>query len=297
LNPRHQAAGRLSYAGDWVTERKLMPQLDILVHVRNGDGDSLAAQAALALAKRMPCHLYGLYVAPMGAVAFSTPETVVFQVHEADHLYGEALARRDWWQSLLAGAGAGGEWLAAQGEPVEALCHAARWSDLVVAERPLLNPDAPTGWGTVSRTVFGAGVPVIVVPQTAKVATLGARVLVAWNHSREAMRAIRGALPLLQGADQISVLDGAANEDRFGARHLPQIDLPAYFTRHGVKADFRRFAPRADFGAGILGAAREMQADTIVMGAWGQSRIAELVLGGATRYLFQNSDLPLFVAH
>ena len=274
-----------------------MAQLDVLVHVRNTEGESLAARAGLALAQRMPAFLYGLQIAPMGAVAFSTPETVVFQVHEADHLYNEALARRDWWQSLLTAHGAAGEWMAAQGDPVEALCHAARWCDLIVAERPVLNPDAPTGWGTVSRTVFGAGVPVVVVPQTAKVDALGERVLIAWNHSREAMRAIRGALPLLQRARKIVLLDGVPGEDRFTARHLPEIDIGGYLRRHGVSAECRTFTPRNDFGAGILAAAREAGADLIVMGAWGHSRIAELVLGGATRYLFQHSDLPLFVAH
>src|SRR5262249_44711254 len=159
------------------------------------------------------------YVAPLGAVAFSTPETVVFQATEADHLYQEALARSAWWTDLLATNSAVGEWLVAQGEPVEALCLAARWCDLIVAERPPLNPDAPLGWGSVSRTVFGAGVPVLVVPETAKVGALGANIVIAWNHSREAMRAIRGALPLLAQASRVVVLDGTPQEDRLVMRH------------------------------------------------------------------------------
>jgi nucleotide-binding universal stress UspA family protein len=274
-----------------------MPPFDILVHVRNLDGESLAARAAFVLARRLPSHLYGLYVAPMGAVAFSTPETVVFQVQEADQLYRDALARKDWWQGQLAAHAASGEWLVAQGEPVEALCHVARWCDFVVAERPLLQADAPTGWGPVSRTVFGAGVPVVVVPQSARVETLGERVLIAWNHSREAMRAIHGALPLLRRAAQIVVLHGAAAEERLGARHLPRLDLDAYLARHEIRAEVRPFAPKNGVGPAILAAAHEAQADLIVMGAWGHSRIAELVLGGVTRHLFQHSDLPLFVAH
>ncbi|MDR3388007.1 MAG: universal stress protein [Rudaea sp.] len=274
-----------------------MPQFDILVHVRNTNGESLAARAAFVLAQRLEAHLYGMHVASLGAVAFSTPETVVFQVHEADHFYDEALARRNWWQGLLEAHTISGEWLVAQGEPVEALCHAARWCDLVVAERPTLNPDAPTGWGTVSRTVFGAGVPVVVVPEAAKIQTLGESVLIAWNHSREAIRAIHGSLPLLRKGAKIVVLDGVQQDALIGARHLPHLDLQKYFSRHGVAAEFRAFNPKNDYGSAILASAHEMQADMIVMGAWGHSRIAELVLGGATRYLFQNSDLPLFVAH
>jgi nucleotide-binding universal stress UspA family protein len=75
------------------------------------------------------------------------------------------------------------------------------------------------------------------------------------------------------------------------------LNLRDWLRRRGVNAEFRGFAPKADFGAGILAAARDMHADLIVMGAWGHSRIAELVLGGATRHLFQHSDLPLLVAH
>ena len=274
-----------------------MPQSDILVHVRNTDGQSLAARAAFVLARRLDAHLHGMVVASLGAVAFSTPETVVFQAQEADQFYEEAMARRPWWQGLLDAHALSGEWLVAQGEPVEALCHAARWCDLVVAERPTLNPDAPIGWGTVSRTVFGAGVPVVVVPETAMIETLGECILIAWNHSREAMRAIHGALPLLRQATKIIVLDGAQQDALIGARHLPHLDLQKYFARHGVTAEFRAFAPKNDYGAAILTAAHDMQADMIVMGAWGHSRIAELVLGGATRHLFQHADLPLFVAH
>lgn len=274
-----------------------MARFDILVHVRRYEGDSLSATAALALARRLDAHVSGLYVASLGTVAYSTLETVVFQVQEADELYNTALAQREAWARRLAEGGIEGEWLVAQGEPVEAICHAARWCDLVVAERPQLNADAPVGWGIVSRTVFGAGVPVVVVPETAKAVDVGERIVVAWNHSREAARAIHGALPLLRRARQIVVLDGAEQANLVGARHLPALDLAAYFARHGVAAEFRPFKAANNYGAGILDAAHAIGADLIVMGAWGHSRIAELVLGGATRHLFQYSDVPLFVAH
>lgn len=274
-----------------------MPRFDILVHLRRHDGDSLAATFGFALARRLKAHVLGLHVASLGSVAYSTLETVVFQVQEADDLYRAALAQRPAWERRLAAQGLDGEWLVAQGEPVEAICHAARWCDLVVAERPQLHADAPVGWGTVSRTVFGAGVPVVVVPQSAKTGSIGERIVIAWNHSREAARAIHGALPLLRLAQEIVVLDGVEQQSLVGARHLPQLDLAAYFARHGIVAEFRDFKPKSDYGAGIVAAAREGAADLIVMGAWGHSRIAELVLGGATRHLFQHSDVPLFVAH
>lgn len=275
----------------------VMAHFDILVHLRHYEGESLSAAVAFTLAKRLHGHVLGLYVASLGTVSYSTLETVVFQVQEADDLYLAATAQGAAWQQRLTQRGLSGEWLVGQGEPVEAICHAARWCDLVVAERPQLIADAPIGWGTVSRTVFGAGVPVVVVPETSKPVSVGERVVIAWNHSREAARAISGALPLLRAAKQVVVLDGAEQQSLVGARHLPQLDLAAYLQRHGVAAEFRVFTPKADYGAGILAIARDNGADLIVMGAWGHSRIAELVLGGATRFLFQHSDVPLFVAH
>ncbi|HEX6832468.1 MAG TPA: universal stress protein [Rudaea sp.] len=271
--------------------------MDLLVHIRNHDEASPAIEVAARLARQLDGFLYGLYVAPMGAVTFSTPETVVFQVQEADRLYQEALEKGTWWRAQLERHGLRGESLVAQGEPVEAICHAARWCDLVIAQRPTLNPDAPVGWGTVSRTVFGAGVPVVVVPETAKVSALGERILVAWNHSREAIRAVHGALPLLRAAAEVVVMSGTAQQNIVGARHQPPFDLATYLQRHGVTAEIRPFAAKTDYGAGLLDTAHAMNADLIVMGAWGHSRIASLVLGGTTRYLFQNSDLPLFVSH
>ena len=271
--------------------------LDILVHIRETSGESLAAKVALAIARRVPAYLYGIHIAPIGGVVFSTPETAVFQAHEADLLYRNAVAQKSWWEQRLQSQSANGEWLAAQGETVAVLCHAARWCDLIVAERPVLNPDAPTGWGTVSRTVFGASTPVVVVPQTSKIDAFGERVLIAWNQSRESTLAIKGALPILKTAAHIVVLDGNPTDDRLGARHLPPFDLASYLARHHIAAQFQRFTPKGDFGANILAIARETNSDSIVMGAWGNSRITELVLGGATRYLFQNSELPLLVAH
>jgi len=278
-------------------ENARMARFDILVHMRRCEGDSLAANVALSLATKLDAYLSGLFVASLGTVAYSTLETVVFQVQEADELYGTALAQREIWMRRLAAAGVAGEWLVAQGEPVEAICHVARWCDLVVAERPQLIADAPTGWGIVSRTVFGAGVPVVVVPETAKPAGVGERMLVAWNHSREGARAIHDAMPLLRQAREVLVLDGAEPMNPVGARHLPALDIAAYFSRHGVKAEFRKFDASGNYGAGILDAAHAAKSDLIVMGAWGHSRIAELVLGGITRHLFQHSDIPLFVAH
>ena len=275
-----------------------MAKLDVLIHLRRTDAATPASRVGLALAERLDAWTTGMHVVSIAPAAFASPEAVALQVHEADEMVDEAKARERWWLDQLAARGLQGEWQVAQGDTVEVLCHAARWSDLVVVERPQLNPDAPTGWGLVSRTVFASSAPVVVVPDSVKVECAGARIVVAWNSSREAIRAIRGALPLLQRADRVVVLEGEPVENPFGLRHLPRLDLRAWLARHDIAAEFRAFKPPSkERGTQLLDVAHADEADLIVMGAWGHSRITELVLGGTTRYLFQSSDLPLLVAH
>jgi nucleotide-binding universal stress UspA family protein len=121
--------------------------------------------------------------------------------------------------------------------------------------------------------------------------------LVAWNASREAALAIHGAMPLLRRADKVTVLEGEPTPSPMGLDNLPRLDLRAWFQRRGINAEFQTFQPRKEHGPHVLEAANKAGAGLIVLGAWGQSRITELVLGGVTRYLFQQSNLPLLVAH
>jgi len=270
---------------------------DLLVHLRRTDALGAAGAVGLALARRLDAWTTGLHVVPMAPVAFASPEAVALYVNEADAAYRDALQRTPFWQAALDAHGVHGEWQVGQGDVVESLCHASRWNDLVVVERPQLNPDAPIGWGTVSRTVFGATASVVVVPDSAKATTVGQRIAVAWNRSREAALAIRGALPLLARAESVQVFEGEPSENPLGLRNLPNVDLRAWLARRGIDATMVPFGARSAIGAALLDAAHKMDADLIVMGAWGHSRITELVLGGTTRHLFQHSDLPLLVAH
>jgi nucleotide-binding universal stress UspA family protein len=270
---------------------------DILVHVRRCEGIPLSAEMGLRLARTLGAHLTGLYVAPIAAAAFAAPEAIAIQVVESNREYESARACAGWWSTLLESESVDGTWAVAQGDAVEAICHAARWCDLVVTERPTSHPEAPVGWGVVSRTVFGCGVPVVVVPDIARPAENIRTVVVAWNGSREAARAVHGALALLRAAKRVIVLLGAERHELVTSRRLPRVEIGPYLARHGIDADLRPFAPSEDVGAAIVDVARAEKADLIVMGAWGHSRLTELIVGGATRHVFTHADVPLFVSH
>ncbi|MEO7916331.1 MAG: universal stress protein [Dokdonella sp.] len=274
-----------------------MATIDMVVHLRRCGSESPAVAISLALAQRLPAHLLGLYLVPLAPAAFASPEAVALHVGESDKLFRDAEAQAPWWRAQLAVTGVQGEFQVAQGDSVDALCHASRWCDLVVIERPILNPDAPVGWGIVSRTVFDASAPVLVVPDTTKLRDTGSNIVVAWNGSREAMLALRGAMPLLRMAERITVLIGESSPNPLGFNYLPKLDVKAWLQRHEIKAEFEAMPSGKDSGQILLDTARTRGADLIVMGAWGNSRITELVLGGATRHLFQHSEIPLLVAH
>lgn len=273
-----------------------MHATDLLLHVRGGDNDSVALRIALALARRLGARLDGLCVAALPPAAFTVPEAVSMQIEEAEQRRREAQAHAAWYLQQLQQHALDGEWRVAQGDEVPVICHAAAGYDLLVLERGPSRGDAPLGFGNVSRCVFGCRRPVLVVPGHTALADSGRRIVLAWNGSRESALAMHGALPLLRGADAVHLLDGS--DDRRGdPLAMPTLDLPAWLRRRGIDATPQRFEPPGAPGPALLDAVHELDADLVVMGAWGRSRIAEMVLGGVTRHMFRDSDVPMLVAH
>lgn len=124
------------------------------------------------------------------------------------------------------------------------------------------------------------------------------RILVAWDGSREATRAVHDALPLLTGAASVIVL--CVNPQRTAARYEaePGADIALHLARHDVRTEVQQAS--ADDGAegeAILSAALDSGANLIVAGAYAHSRIRELVLGGVTRTLLRSTTVPVLMAH
>jgi nucleotide-binding universal stress UspA family protein len=137
---------------------------------------------------------------------------------------------------------------------------------------------------------------VLFVPYTGRFRDIGKRVLVAWNASREAARAVSDALPILAQAQSVEVVafdpDGADHGEVAGA------DIALFLARHGVKASAaRQSAPDIDVGSQILSRVADSNADLLVMGGYGHSRLRELALGGATRTVLDSMTLPVLMAH
>ncbi|MFQ5775397.1 MAG: universal stress protein [Kiloniellaceae bacterium] len=166
-----------------------------------------------------------------------------------------------------------------------------RLSDVIVLARP-----GREAVGAVSATfdaaLFDSGRPVLLVP-AAPVERLGRTVVVAWNRSREAARAVGAALPLLAKAESVVVLTARETEDA-----AEPSELARYLGAHGIAARTWAFTPGpGPIGGALLGEADKAGADLMVMGAYGHSRLRELVLGGATRGVLGQGEIPVFMVH
>lgn len=140
--------------------------------------------------------------------------------------------------------------------------------------------------------------PILVVSYVGTFGQIGRRVLVGWDASREATRAVNDAMPLLVGASSVTVIavDPLQSEDGHG--EISGADIALHLARHGVATKIESTVS-AGIGIGntLLSRACNLEADLLVMGTYGHSRVRELVLGGAARTVLASMTLPVLMAH
>jgi nucleotide-binding universal stress UspA family protein len=260
-----------------------MAYKDLLVIVDDDPRTRERVSHAADLAERFDAHLAGLCVS-----SISAPETSQ-RTTAARELFEDAIGQR----------GISAEWRTATGFPVDAAVVQARYTDLIVLGQ--LDPaDAQAGVNSPSPEdiALSVGRPTLVIPYVGSYSPIGQRVLVAWDASREATRAANDAIPLLASAATVKVLtvDPAINRTEHG--DIPEADIALHLARHGVKAEVEKtVSGGVSIGEVLLSRASDLGADLLVMGAYGHSRVRELVLGGATRTVLLSMTLPVFMSH
>ena len=140
--------------------------------------------------------------------------------------------------------------------------------------------------------LFDSGRPVLLSPAVAP-RSIGRRICVRWNGTAESSAAVQAAIPWMKRAEVVRIL---TSED-YQRRGPVAADLAAYLALHDIEADIATFRPiDKSVGAGLLGAAREFGSDLLSMGAYSHSRLRQLILGGVTRHILENADLPVLMS-
>ncbi len=277
----------------------------ILVHLDDDDAGCrarLAAALAVAKGQRDAAKLVGTYIVstdamsptlaavlPDGVVRQRLAETGRAQQH-AHRLFAE----------VTGAAGVEGEWRAPAGAPVEALVAHARCSDLVVLGQP--TPDgegAGFAGGLAEAAIEAGGRPVLVVPYIGA-ASIGRRVIVAWDGSREAARAVADAMPLLAAAGEVRAIaiDADPSDDTDDVDPTSTARLTTWLAAHGiVNLRIDHDATESTVGEWLLSRAADYGADLIVMGGYSHARLRERVLGGVTRTLLRAMTVPVLFSH
>lgn len=142
-----------------------------------------------------------------------------------------------------------------------------------------------------------APAPVLVVPEDAKIFDVGAPAMVAWNGSAEAAVALRASLPLLRQANAVYLVTVSEESDN-DRNDFPASEAGKYLSRHGIEAELVEI-PRgkAKISDSLFLAAEMRECGLMVMGAYGHSRLAELLMGGVTRRILSDPQLPILLAH
>jgi nucleotide-binding universal stress UspA family protein len=162
----------------------------------------------------------------------------------------------------------------------------AREPDLIIGSSRSKKFDgiAAADWPRPEQVALASGRPVLIVPYAGHFDNVGRRVLIAWNATREAARAVSDAMPLLTSTELVTVLTIDPREGPHGHGKLPGADIALHLARHGVEAQIERTVSAGmPVGEVLLSRVADLGADLIVMGAYGHSRAREVLLGGATR--------------
>lgn len=275
-----------------------MPYKTILVHVDASEHAATRIGLAAQLALEHDAHLAGVAVTGVSRYLYQQGGADLARTLLAPYMDGlVATAERALgaFEDVARDAGVRSfERRLLDDEAGAALVLSARYADLVVvSQHDPAAPGASVGGDLAAWVLLACARPLLVVPCARREVATGRRILVAWNGSLQAVRALSAALPMLRQADAVTVAS-------FDTPTEPATDaagLASYLGRHGVDAEILRASTGLDVGEAMLSMAADRTADMLVMGGYGHARLRELLLGGATRTVLRSMTVPVLLAH
>ena len=268
----------------------------ILLHINDDAGLEARIQAALDLARAFDGHITCL-------------QAVTYEIFAPGDFYGSAMAAampvirenaealRKKVETDLANEDASWEWIFQYGMAESRLMEKSSINDVVVLGPNDIGEEGPRPSRMVGDMLLNSRTPVLVVPKDQKSLDCSGPALVAWNGSSEACVALRAAVPLLSKASKV-YLATVAEEKSKERYDLPPVEGAEYLSRHGIAAEIVEL-PAGDGSVvdALVSAAQARECSYMVMGAYGHSRLAEMLLGGVTRKALTDPQLPMLMAH
>jgi len=252
----------------------------------------------LELAARNDAHLVALYiVTPISMPAEITGRgaSVAYIAEATDIAREKAGAIREEIVAECERRNLSWEWQMEEGDHLDILAKYAHYADLTVVSHSRSEMiENRVMFHVPEHLPLTVGCPVLILPEAGDFTALRRNILIAWKASRECLQTVRASLPMLARADNVTVLSVCEAEET----PPPDERAAAFLARHGIKAEaFTDIDGNRHVGEVILAHARDLQADLIVMGGYGHSRLREMVLGGVTRDVLNQTPVPVLMCH
>ena len=272
---------------------------DMVVNLGLGANDP-ASDFAISVADAFEAHVLGVAfvydpVIPGSVMGGIPPEFIESQRRESEKKVQQAIARFEQVAKRVGVAYETRTLNASIAGAADRLGHLARRFDLAIVGQPERERAAAAEVAD-EGVLFDSGRPVIFVPYIQKSGLKLDRVMLCWDGSRAATRAINDAMPFLEKAKQVELVIVSSKAGK--ANELTGADMGQHLARHGLKVEVKRItSPDIDVTSTILSYAADSSADMIVMGGYGHSRLREFILGGVTRGLLETMTVPTPMSH
>lgn len=277
---------------------------DLLVHLDEGADTAARLDYAIKLAQRCEAHLAGVHIGcePSWPVYAYGPLPGEAIAALQQHVENAAGAAREGYEAACNAAGIGIDFRAervSEYQVGDRLALHARHADLTIMGQSNADEGERAGGNDLpEHVVLASGRPVLLVPYIGIQHAPGEKVMVAWNGSREAARALNDAMPLLRQAQSVVVLSVNASQGGGDYGDMPGADIALHLARHGVQAEVQRAeSDSVDPANLILSRIADLGVDMLVMGAYGRSRLREMIMGGVSRTILQEMTVPVFLSH
>lgn len=272
---------------------------DIVVCTDNSRSLKATIGVAADVAIRHRAHLTGFQVIPTLAVPAYALYPVGPDVLEAQRQAAEDRAQqaRTVFEDATASMKATCGWRQVEGDPAREICAQSHYADLVVMSQPDAHDPDSLSQQVVEDVLLGSSAPVLIIPYIGHSSDPPRQVMIAWDGSRESARAAHDALAFISEANQVSVVTVSKNGGDRGTT-AAGTELAEHLARHGFAVSCREVpAGNLSTGDSLLSLCADESTDLLVMGAYGHTRLREVVLGGATDHLLRHMTVPVLMAH